>query len=349
VYDSADPITAPRTPYASATKVQGLDGLNANNYTSHGETFSIHGATFKPDRPHPAGWARCLPSEKRARPAGEWNLYRVTCSNGVIQLAVNGKVVSGGREAKPRQGYICLEAEGSECHFRNLRIKELPSTSPKPDEVAPLAENFKSLYTGVDLSGWKYEPEHQGHWQPKDWILDYDGKCEAQDPHLWTEKEYGDFVMICDWRWKEKGTKRLRPIILPGGDPALDEHGKEKEVEVLDAGDSGIHLRGERKSEINIWCWPIGSGEVWGYRTDKMLPPAIRAAVTPKLKADQPIGQWNRFVITIKGDRLTVNLNGQTVIENAQLPGIPKRGRIALQHHGDPIQFANICVKELEQ
>jgi len=36
------------------------------------------------------------------------------------------------------------------------------------------------------------------------------------------------------------------------------------------------------------------------------------------------------------------------VIENAQLPGVPERGPIALQHHGDPIEFANIYIKELE-
>jgi len=40
-------------------------------------------------------------------------------------------------------------------------------------------------------------------------------------------------------------------------------------------------------------------------------------------------------------------LNGKTVIENAQLPGAPARGPIDLQHHGDPIQFANIYIKEL--
>ena len=70
--------------------------------------------------------------------------------------------------------------------------------------------------------------------------------------------------------------------------------------------------------------------------------------MTPKLVADKPIGQWNRFHITMKGDRLTVDLNGKRVIDNAQLPDVPKRGKIALQHHGDPIQFANIFVRELE-
>jgi hypothetical protein len=74
----------------------------------------------------------------------------------------------------------------------------------------------------------------------------------------------------------------------------------------------------------------------------------VRAGVTPKTRADKPPGQWNRFIITMKGDRLSVDLNGSIVIDNAQLPGVPKRGPIALQHHGDPIQFASIFIKEIE-
>jgi hypothetical protein len=95
---------------------------------------------MKPDRPHPAGWMRCLPSERRSKPAGEWNHYRITCQDGAVQLAVNGKVVSGGSGCKPRKGYICLESEGSEVHFRNIRIKELPSTNPAADEIAAPAK-----------------------------------------------------------------------------------------------------------------------------------------------------------------------------------------------------------------
>jgi hypothetical protein len=97
-----------------------------------------------------------------------------------------------------------------------------------------------------------------------------------------------------------------------------------------------------------MWCWPVGSGEVYGYRTDKSMSPEVRAGVTPKVAADKPIGQWNRFRITMKGDRLTVDLNGQRVLDQAQLPGVAPRGRLALQHHGDPVQFANLFIKELE-
>jgi hypothetical protein len=197
------------------------------------------------------------------------------------------------------------------------------------------------------LSGWKADAGHVGHWQPQNYILAYDGQSEAQDKNLWTEKSYGDFVLICDWRWTRKPVKTPHPVLLPNGDEATDADGKPKQEEAPDAGDSGIYLRGSSKSQVNIWCWPAGSGEVYGYRTDRTQPPEVRAAVTPKKKADKPIGQWNRFIITMKGDRLTVNLNGETVIADAVLPGVPARGPIALQHHGDPIQFANILIKSL--
>jgi hypothetical protein len=344
----SDPVTAPGVPFTRSIEIQVLDGRNGEGFTSHGDVFSIHGATLKPDRPHPRGAMRCLPSEWRAKPSPEWNHYRVLCTNGVIKLAVNGKIVSGASECVPRKGYVCLESEGSEVHFRNLRIKEWPSANPPPEQVAELDQGFKSLYTGLDLSGWKHSEKHKQHWQAKDWILDYDGKCDEPEPHLWTEKEYGDFVLIADWRWTRKAETRKQPVLLPSGEYATNPDGTRREVDAPYAGDSGIYLRGNSKSQVNIWCWPAGSGEVYGYREDRSLPAEVRAALTPRAKADKPIGEWNRFIITLKGDRLTVELNGQTVIESARLPGVPRRGPIALQHHGDPIQFANLYIKELE-
>lgn len=344
----SDVITSPGVPFTRSIEVQIIDGNHPEGlWTGHGDVFSIHGATFVPDRPHPQGWTRCLPSELRANPAGEWNHYRVESRDGKLALAVNGKVVSGGTKCVPRKGYICLESEGSEAHFRNIRIKELPSSNPPANEVAETDRGFNSLYTGLDLRGWKVEAGSEGHWKAKDWILDYDGKSEATDKSLWSEKDYGDFILIADWRFSRKPEMKKVPIILPNGDYATSDDGTRGMVEVPDAGDSGIYLRGNSKSQVNIWCWPIGSGEVYGYREDKTLPADARAGVTPKLKADKPPGEWNRFVITMRGDRLTVVLNEKTVIDNAQLPGVPSRGPIALQHHGDPIQFANLYIKEL--
>lgn len=144
----SDGVIAKPTPFARSIEVQILDGHETENYTSHGDVFAIHGATFKPDRPHPNGWMRSLPSEKRAKPSPEWNHYRVECNDGRITLAVNGKVVAGGTESKPRKGYICLESEGSPAEFKNIRLKELPTTNPKPEEIAAPAEREKSQQSG---------------------------------------------------------------------------------------------------------------------------------------------------------------------------------------------------------
>src|SRR5262245_43543156 len=155
--------------------------------------------------------------------------------------------------------------------------------------------------------------------------------------------------MVCDWRLDPKHKKKVKwEVVLPSGDDAVDENGKKKELEVEDAGDSGIYLRGNSKSQVNIWCRPVGSGEVYGYRTDRNMPAKVREAVTPKERADKPIGQWNRFFIRIKGDRLNVWLNGKHVIDDAQLPGVPEKGPLALQHHGDSIEFGHLYIRELK-
>ncbi len=337
-------------PFTRSFEVQILDGQNTPDYTSHGDIFGIWGATMTPDRPHPSGWMRCLPSENRAKPSPGWNHYRVTCNDGTIKLAVNGKEVSGASRCVPRKGYLCLEAEGSECHFRNLRIKELPSTGATEANTASRDEGFVSLYSGLDLRGWNTaDPGHAGHWKAADSILSYDGKSTAKDKDLWTEKTYGDFILVADWRLPGKPSPRRRPVVLPNGDDARNPDGSPKTLEIPYAGDSGILLRGQEKAQVNITCNTIGSGELYGYRTDKSLPAEVRTGAIPKVKADAPLGKWNRFVITMRKDRLTVVLNGKTVIDDTQMPGLPARGPIGLQHHGDPVQFTNLFIKELDR
>ncbi|MBL9116672.1 MAG: DUF1080 domain-containing protein [Verrucomicrobiaceae bacterium] len=220
---------------------------------------------------------------------------------------------------------------------------------------------FVELFNGKDLSHWTVPEGDNGHWKVQDGVIDYDACSEApgKDKNLWTVKEFGDFTLKLDWRLKQTTGLYPMPVVLPDGTHKLDDKGQEIKIPTPNA-DSGIYLRGQGKSQINIWCWPIGSGEVYGYRMDKSMPSDVRAGVTPKVKADKPVGEWNSFEITMKGDRLTVVLNGQNVIDHAQLPGVPSRGRLGLQHHGGKnpktgelspasslIQFRNISIKEL--
>ncbi len=226
-----------------------------------------------------------------------------------------------------------------------------------PAAAAEPPAGFVSLFNGKDLSGWKVPAGDNGHWKVLNGVIDYDAKSEAEgQKHLWTAKEYGDFVLRIDWRFKATPFiyKRAR-IIMSDGSYKREESGKGIDYSIPDA-DSGILLRDG--PQVNIWCWPAGSGELWQVRLKKDNPPEVRAAAVPKLHADKNIGEWNTFEITVKDSRATILLNGKLVIDNALMPGISPRGPIGLQHHGrwaegewkgppSLVQFRNIFIKEL--
>jgi hypothetical protein len=222
------------------------------------------------------------------------------------------------------------------------------------------SDGFTPLFNGRDLSGWKVPEGDGGHWRVVDGVIDYDAGSEAKgDKSLWSDREYGDFVLRLDWRLKEAPfLNKNIPYILPDGTHARDIRGKEMKLALPDA-DSGVFLRGNGDYQVNIWCWPIGSGEMYTIRTRPETSPELRAAATPRHQADRPIGEWNHFEITVRGQTVTVVLNGTTVIPGATIPDLPARGRIALQHHGSKnaqgewagppslVQFKNVMIKEL--
>jgi hypothetical protein len=218
---------------------------------------------------------------------------------------------------------------------------------------------FVSLFNGRDFTGWKVPAGDNGHWKVVDGVIDYDAESEAaDDKNLWSAAEYGDFELRLEWRIKD--TPYINPgvpIIRLDGTHKRGADGAEIRLAVPDS-DSGVYLRGSSKAQVNIWGWPIGSGEVYGYRTDPKMPPEVRAGVTPTANADRDIGQWNAFAITMIGDRLTVVLNGVTVLDHALLPGVPAKGPLALQHHGQKkdgvwtgppslVQFRHIVIREI--
>ena len=220
-------------------------------------------------------------------------------------------------------------------------------------------DGFVPLFNGRDLTGWKVPAGDNGHWRVVDGVIDYDAESQASgEKSLFSERSFRDFVLRAEWRLKSTPYVNPNvPIIRFDGSHKKDATGKEIRIPVPDS-DSGIYVRGTSKAQINIWAWPIGSGEVYGYRTDDKMPPAVRAGVTPKKNADRDIGAWNAFEITMRGSRLDVVLNGEAVITGAELPGVPAEGPIALQHHGAKkdgvwtsppslVQFRNITIKEL--
>lgn len=232
----------------------------------------------------------------------------------------------------------------------------LTHSHSSPGEVP---EGFRSLFNGTDLTHWVIPEGDNGHWKVVDGVIDYDALSESKgDKNLWSKEEFGDFELRLDWRIKKTHGFYPMPYVLPDGSYVKDENGQ-KITHLAPNADSGIYLRGKGTYQINIWCWPIGSGEVYGIRNNEKNPPEVRAGVTPSRKADHAVGEWNTFVITVKGDRLTVVLNDHLIIENALLPDVPEKGAIALQHHGgigkdgelssssSLVQFRNLFIREL--
>ncbi len=107
-------------PYIHATP----DGEPRHLGYVSGELFGAGGMQATPENPR---GTRSMSYEMRCRGKGEWNRYVVVAVDGTVKLSINGKFVNGIREANLRRGYLCLESEGAEIHFRKIQIMELPS------------------------------------------------------------------------------------------------------------------------------------------------------------------------------------------------------------------------------
>ena len=277
----ADDITARGQPFHRSIEVQVLENAygNTRGYTTHGDIFPIHGAKMTPLNGR--GGSRSFPTENRSKPSPQWNHYRIRCVDGAISLAVNGKVVTEGKDCSPRKGYICLESEGGIVHYRNLRIRELPSTPVAQEHIAIADRGYRCLYNGIDLAGWKVEAGKTTDWKPSDWTLRYVGSGKGV---LASEERFKDVGFLFDVRRKKtSGT-----------------------LSVLFRGATGVVID------------PTGKP-----------------------------GQWNRFEGELRGDRLTVRLNGQEVFTNRQLDAPETDGPLSFAVEG-PIDIANVFVRSLK-
>lgn len=200
-------------------------------------------------------------------------------------------------------------------------------------------EGYKALFNGKDISGWKglvgspksrakmskeelagkqakADEDMRAHWKVVDGALAFDGRGHS----LCTDRDYGDFEMLVDWK-------------------------------IQKGGDSGIYLRGS--PQIQIWDTAragvgaqVGSGGLYNNKQNPSKPLKI---------ADKAVGQWNTFKIKMHGDRVTVHLNGVLVVDNVLMENYWERGKpiypngqIELQSHGSELYFRNVFIREIK-
>jgi hypothetical protein len=143
LWSDARPSEESRLPDGVEVQMLELDWVKLNERDGkappfayvHGELFGVGGVEVIPDTPR---GERSMSIENRCKGRGEWNTYDVVAVDGGVKLSVNGKFVNGISRSTRRKGYLCLESEGAEIRFRNIRILELPPGVTTPEQVAPV-------------------------------------------------------------------------------------------------------------------------------------------------------------------------------------------------------------------
>ena len=238
----------------------------------------------------------------------------------------------------PPRGLLLLVALGT--------LTATPMVASAELARADAPEGFVTLFKGKDLTDWRglaanpiqradmsaqvlataqtaANERMRAHWHVIEGVLECDGMGEPGD-NLCTSREYGNFEMYVDWR------------ILPGGDSGIYVRGT-PQIQIWDPTDEAAWENGSDK----------GSGAIWNNQHHDRFP---------LMKADHQVGEWNTFYIKMIGERVTVKLNGQLVVDDAIMENywapdtpIPTKGSIELQSHGNKAWFRNIFVRDLPE
>ena len=280
------------------------------------------------------------------RKDGMWNFSEVKLIGGKLEVYINGYLVTTADKVTAHTKWIGYQGKEQ---YRNIRVKTLPECAKLggcpcqhlqcPDGFTAYyngdPEQLKTMWKGVTTEGkfdnpfvrqaaTKEERElmqiiadkgRDDHWHIRNGVLYFDGFKGGYS--LATKQDYGDFEMWADWR--------IMSI----------------------TGDSGLYLRGN--PQVQIWDahnqWHIGSGGLFNNQKNPSKALVI---------ADNLVGDWNRFHVIMRGDRVTVWLNGQLVVDDVTLENYWDRSKpifpieqIELQCHGDPTEWRNVFIKAL--
>ena len=213
------------------------------------------------------------------------------------------------------------------------------------------ADGFVSLFDGRTWTGWDHPADLDGRFEIENGaicIRPNQSKRQKGKPYdLATLKSYRDFELLIDWRLTGEPKMKALQVLTDEGLTQLNPEGKILTEPRLNWGNAGIFLRGAASAQVNIWCYPWGSGEVGIKYKDMDTTVEERRKTMPRFRADHGPNEWNRFHITLRGDRVEVILNEMLVVSDARAKPIPATGPLVLQNHNEAAEFRNIYLREL--
>lgn len=192
-------------------------------------------------------------------------------------------------------------------------------------------DGFTPIFNGKDLSGWVNVNCAPETWGAKDGVLTCTG---APIGALRTEKQYENFIFECDWRHLKSGGNAgvfiwASPISWPGV-PFL----RAIEVQVLD------HGYGNTESYTT-------HGDVFPIHGSTMAPFGRSRGMRsfPSEQRSKPSPEWNHYHIEAKDGVLRLSVNGKEVSGGEKC--VWRKGYLALESEGAPVEWRNLRVKEL--
>jgi Domain of Unknown Function (DUF1080) len=272
------------------------------------------------------------------KPFGEWNKFRILMVGERVTVYLNDKLVVDNarlenfwdkKKALPKAEVIQLQTHGGEIRWRNMFIREIPSSEANEILSKHSSKGFESVFNGKDLDGWA-GPVDQ--YEVKDGAI----VCRpGKGGTIYTKGEYDDFVARVEYKLPPGGNNGLA-IRYPGkGDTAYVGM---CEVQVLD--DTAKMYEKLDPRQYN--------GSVYG----------IVAAQRGYLR---PVGEWNFEEVTVKGPNIKVELNGTVIVDTdvskvteymakSPHPGKDRTsGYFGFAGHNDPVAFRNIQIKKVEK
>lgn len=234
------------------------------------------------------------PLVRADKPAGEWNALRIEMVGSRVSVWLNGQLVVDHAtlvnffDAKTpviARGPIQLQTHGGEVRWRGLFLREIPA----PEAHRLLRErgrggSFQPLLNGRDLSGWEGATDAFR-------VLNGAVLCRpGASGTMFVKDELADFIVRMEFATAPGAIGGLALRYAGSGDPAT-------------AGLCQIALLDERYEEKR---GPIDARQAHGSAYG--LVPALRGYQRPR-------EQWNFQEVTVRGSRVTVELNGCVILD----------------------------------